>query len=292
MVLDILLLVLGLLGLIIASIIDIRTREVPDLLNYGLIIVGSAIHILDAIVYNHWSALLSTFLGFIALFIIANLMYYSKQWGGGDAKLLMATSIMFAQYPEALLNFFSPSLQPFPFQMTLFINLLIVGSVYGLLYTIAIAYRNRKNFSSEFKAMLSDKRLRFTKWLSLALSIVLLVLMLIVDRTLISPITIAMFVFVVGFPYIIVFVKAVEKGSMFKMLEVSMLTEGDWVATDITIAGRKIYSNKSPGITKQQIQRLKEHHVKRVLVKEGIPFVPSFLISILLTLIFGNLIRI
>ncbi len=292
MVLDILLLVLGLLGLIIASIIDLKTREVPDLLNYGLIIVGSAIHILNAIISGNFSALLSTFLGFLALFVIANLMYYSKQWGGGDAKLLMATSIMFAQYPGVLLKFFSPSLQPFPFQMTLFINLLIVGSVYGLLYTIAIAYRNRKNFSSEFRAMLSDKRLRFTKWLSAILSIVLLALIFIIDRTLISPITIAMLVFVVGFPYLIVFVKAVEKGSMYKMLDVSRLTEGDWVATDITIADRKIYSNKSPGITKQQIQKLKEHHIKRVLVKEGIPFVPSFLISIILTLIFGNLIRI
>ncbi len=292
MVLDIILLVIGLTGLIIASIIDIRSREVPDLLNYGLIIVGSAIHILNAIISSNFSALLSTFLGFLALFVIANLMYYSKQWGGGDAKLLMATSIMFAQYPSVLLNFFSPSLQPFPFQMTLFINLLIVGSIYGLLYTIAIAYRNRKNFSGEFKAMITDKRLRFTKWFSGILSIVLLALIFILDKALISPITVAMLVFVVGFPYLIVFVKAVEKGSMYKLLDVSRLTEGDWVAKDVVISGRKIYSNKSPGITKQQIQKLREYHIKKVLVKEGIPFVPSFLISIILTLIFGNLIRI
>ena len=88
-------------------------------------------------------------------------------------------------------------------------------------------------------------------------------------------------------------VKAVENSCMLKYVSPEKLTEGDWIAKDIKIGGKYIAGPKDLGIEKKQIKKLmelyKKRKVKKVLIKEGIPFVPSFLIAFILTIIFGNL---
>jgi Flp pilus assembly protein protease CpaA len=289
MVLDILLLTLGFFGLVIASIIDIKTREVPDLLNYGLIISGSAIRLFDAIIYNNWQTLLYTLLGFIAFFAIANMMYYSKQWGGGDAKLLMAVSIIFAQYPSTLLNFLSPNLSTFPFLMIFFINLLIIGSIYGLLFTIILALKNKEKFIQEFRHSSQGKSILWIRKLFLLLAIIVLATLFLTDFSLLlSSMLVILIIFIAAMPYLIIFIRAVEKASMYHMVDVGKLTEGDWIAIDIMANGKPIYKSASPGVTRHQIEEIRKHNIKKVLVKEGMPFVPSFLIAMIFTLVFGN----
>ena len=285
--LDILLLVLGISGIIIASITDIKTREVPDLLNYGMIISASIIRLLDAIINNSWPTLFYTAVSFIALFFIANLMYYSKQWGGGDAKLLMALSIIFATYPKNLLNYLNPNLDPFPFIMTLFINILIIGSLYGLAYSVFLAIKNKDKLSKSYKKISAESNLKNLKFISFLLAIIvfLTLILLKINFSFISTIAI---LFLLLYPYILIFIKAVEASSMYKMIDINKITEGDWVANDLFINSKKIYSQSSPGITKQQIQELRSNGIKSVLVKEGIPFVPSFLLATIFSLIIGN----
>ena len=76
---------------------------------------------------------------------------------------------------------------------------------------------------------------------------------------------------------------------MYKYVIPKKLTEGDWVVKDIKIKGKLIYSSKSLGIEKNQIAQLIKSKIKKVLIKEGLPFVPSFLIGTLITLLFGNI---
>ena len=76
---------------------------------------------------------------------------------------------------------------------------------------------------------------------------------------------------------------------MYKYISVDKLTEGDWVAEDIIVKGKLICSKKDLELTKEQISKLRKLKIKNVFVKEGIPFVPSFLIGLLITLIWGNL---
>lgn len=288
MVLDILLLSIGFLGLVIATITDLKTKEVPDIVNYGLIIIGSAIHIFNAIILNEWKPLIYTVLGFIVFFAIANLMYYTKQWGGGDAKLLMALSIIFSKYPSSLLNYFSPNLEPFPYLMIFFINLLLIGSIYGLLYTIFIAVKAKKDFYREYKEVASNPSIKLVRYSSMFVAILFLGIIMVFQPSLLSPLTITLVIFILVFPYIFIFVKIIEKTSMYKQIDISKLTEGDWVAADIRVGNRLIYKASSPGITKDQIQQLKNHDIRKVIVKEGIPFVPSFLLAAIFSLIFGN----
>jgi len=94
--------------------------------------------------------------------------------------------------------------------------------------------------------------------------------------------------------YLWISIRAVEKISMLKYVEPMKLTEGDWIVKDIVYNGKKIVGPKDLGIEKNQIKILiglyKKGKIRKVLIKEGIPFVPSFFLAFIVTLIFGNLI--
>ena len=81
---------------------------------------------------------------------------------------------------------------------------------------------------------------------------------------------------------------------MLKYVLPKQLTEGDWIAKDVKVDGKYITGPKDLGIEKKQIRRLvsfyKKNKVKKILIKEGIPFVPNFFIAYVVTLIFGNFI--
>ena len=59
---------------------------------------------------------------------------------------------------------------------------------------------------------------------------------------------------------------------------------------DVKHGKKVICSPKDLGISKAQIAELKKLKIKSVVVKEGIPFVPSFLLSFLVTMYIGNII--
>jgi len=131
------------ISLIIASITDIKTREVPDWLNYGLIVFGLGSRLIYSIVLSDFSFFSYGLAGFFVFFIIANLMFYSAQWGGGDSKLLMGLGAVIG------LNF---NFSEIPFILIFWINIIVVGSVYGLFWSFVVAFKNRKNFLKDFKA--------------------------------------------------------------------------------------------------------------------------------------------
>jgi len=74
---------------------------------------------------------------------------------------------------------------------------------------------------------------------------------------------------------------------MLKYVEPKELTEGDWIAKDIKVKGEYITGPKDLGIEKKQINKLIKFYklgkIKKVLIKEGIPFVPSFLLAFIVT---------
>jgi hypothetical protein len=80
---------------------------------------------------------------------------------------------------------------------------------------------------------------------------------------------------------------------MYKRITPDKLTEGDWIANNIKIDGKYISGPKDLGIEKKQINQLidlwKKGKIKKVLIKEGMPFIPSFFIAFIITLIYGNL---
>ena len=79
---------LALVFLVVASYTDLKKREVPDWLNYGLIFSGLGLRFIFSF-EGGWGIFLNGLAGFLVCLGIAYLFYYTNQWGGGDSKLLM-----------------------------------------------------------------------------------------------------------------------------------------------------------------------------------------------------------
>lgn len=269
-------------ALLAGSITDLKTREVPDWVNYGLVISGVALNALFSAVYFDPHFIVNSLAGLLIFFIIAYLMFQFGQWGGGDSKMLMgigaAIGIELSFTQQFLFGFF--------------INAMLAGAIYGLLWSIMLAVKNRKKFSREFgKGLLNKSAIKIKKIMLGGLILMAISLFLIKQYPVKVLILSLAFLALVTF-YLWIFVKAIEKSAMYKLVEPARLTEGDWIINEVYVGKQYICGPKDLGIGKSQIRKLVEFYkkgkVKRILIKEGIPFVPSFLIAFIVTFMFGN----
>src|SRR3989344_5764597 len=165
MIPDFIILIIAFLSLAIGSIFDLKTREIPDWLNFGLIFLGVGINsILSVILWDGFYILGSIF-GLIVCFLFACLMFYTGQWGGGDAKMMMGLG--------ALIGL---ELSYGSFLMALIVNIFAAGAVYGIIWVIALSIKNKKKFAAEFKKELNESGVRVLRNFIFAICIVLFVI--------------------------------------------------------------------------------------------------------------------
>ena len=146
---DILIIVLVFIYLLIATISDIKTKEIPDFLNYSFIAIGIFIYAIKTLSLQDNSYLLYSIITVAIFFIIGALMYYTKQWGGADSKLLMGIGALIPIYPSIVLDNFTIIGSKF-FGIDFFINILMVGAAYALLYALCLIIKHRKEFIKTF----------------------------------------------------------------------------------------------------------------------------------------------
>lgn len=273
------LIAVGLIGLIAGSLFDLKTREVPDWLSYFLISSGLGLRLIYSIFEMKISYILYGLIGFGTYFLFALIMYYTRQWGGGDAKLLMGLGALFGDYP--INGFFNPNLD-FPFLLTLIINIILIGGLYGILWAFYLGIK----YWSKTKKELKKFNLKFLKIFIILVLLSFFVLLYNFDLFLVIFLILIFSILII---FSMIFIKSVEKCCMYKDVNVNKLTEGDWVANDIKYNGKIICKKKSYGLTNKQINLLKKYKFKRILIKEGIPFVPSFLAGFIITIIWGNI---
>ena len=163
--LDILFILITLIVLLIASYNDLKTREVPDWLNYGLIFSALGVRTLFSFELG-WQIMVTGILGFSACFILACLFYYTNQWGGGDSKLLMGMgAVIGITYP-----FNNSSWNLFLF----FMILLFIGGIYGLFWMGFMAIKKRDLFWFNFKHKLRNSKKAHYSLLGLVIVMLLL----------------------------------------------------------------------------------------------------------------------
>ena len=284
MIVNILLLSIAFIVLVVGTITDIKTREVPDWINFGIIFSGIGIRLIYSAVTFNWMFLAYGLFGLAAAVIIAYMMFYAGQWGGGDAKLLMGMGALIG------LPF---SFEPAPLILVFMINILLIGAFYGLGYSVVLAIVRRNKFRKYFSQLSNTGRMGIMRRFSIVLVLIFVPLFLLLLRK--SPFSlmiIMLMLLMLAATYLIIFVKSVELSSMYRFVEPEKLTEGDWIARDYIIDGKKICGPKDLGISKKQIKMLiklkKQKKIKKnIKIKEGIPFVPSFLIAFVLSLGFG-----
>ncbi len=277
------LLIIALIALVIGTYTDIKTREVPDWLNYSLIFIGLGGRLIFSLAESNFSYIIEGLLGFVIFLILAYIMYYTGQWGGGDSKMLMGLGALIGlqlKIDSLLVSFF--------------INALFIGAIYGLLYSLRLAFSNKKKFFKEWKKLFSKKIVVRVRRVFLIIVLLLIILLFLTKDYILKILLLVLaLTIILGF-YIYVFVKAVENSCMFKYVKPIELTEGDWIAKDVKVNGKRICGPKDLGIEKKQIRKLvnfyKKGKVKKILIKVGIPFVPSFLIAFLISITFGNII--
>ena len=146
--------------------------------------------------------------------------------------------------------------------------LMLAGSIYGLAYSFVLWIKNMDKVNKE---MVRVARVNNVKYLE-ALGIVLMLLGF-VDFLFFL---IGGFIFI--FPLLYVFAKGLENISMIREIPGKELREGDWLVKDIKI-GRNVIKADWDGLSLKDIELLKGK--KKVMIKEGLPFVPAFLIAFL-----------
>lgn len=283
---DIILATITIVYLLIGSYTDFKKREVADWISYSLIAIALIFRIIDSLIQSSYIPILEGLAGLTIFLVISFILFYLGQWGGGDAKLLMGLGAVIGFD----LNFiFNPSIY-FPALITFLINVLIVGAVYGFIYSIILAMIKFKEFSKEYK-----KRIKETKKhniILLSASILLIIISMMFADTSLKIIVAFIALFAYLNYHLIIFVKSIENIAMIKAIDPKDLTEGDWIVKDIKVDGKYICGPKDLGIEKKQINKLirlkKQKKIKKILVKEGIPFIPSFLIAYIITIIFKN----
>ncbi len=282
--LDPLFLILAGIAILLAAISDLKTREVPDWLNFGLIFSGIGLRLIFSIMnLDAWPITIGL-AGLGLAVVISYAMFYAGQWGGGDAKLLMGLGATLGLDPRHLAD---------DIFIAFLVNVLIVGGFYGLFWCIGLAIKHHKAMRTKLAEYVQEKHIVRARRIMLTSTLVLVGIAFFTPNMVLQfTILMAAFGAFMLF-YLWIFAKIVERVAMHKHVDPEKLTEGDWIAYDIIVGGKRICGPKDLGISKEQIKELallkKKKLIKTVLIKEGLPFVPSFFLAYIVTLIGGNL---
>jgi Flp pilus assembly protein protease CpaA len=279
-----LMVVVVLLVLTVSSINDIRYREVPDLLSWGLVIVALALRALFSFAYG-WELIVSGLIGFVICFAISLILYYTGQWGGADSKLLsgmgavIGVDFLFSKLVG--LNFIYSSIGEMGFELLAFIILLLFsGAIYSLIWSIVLAFSNPDKFINELRLLFYDSQGYFKSALVVFFVSILLGIFqhwIFVSFGLMVILSYALFIGIV----------AVERSCFVKKRSVMKLVEGDWLLEKVR--GDKGDTIFPKTLEKTDLNKLLSWYgngkIKTVTIKEGIPFVPAFLLAYILLLL-------
>lgn len=250
---------LGLIWTVFAVVQDMKTREVANWLTYSLIGFALAYRAFYSSFSGDWMFLGYGLLGFGFFYVLAHAFYYTKVFAGADAKLLMGYGILLPYY-----SYFSVVLVGLGFVFILF----LIGAFWSMIYGVWIARENWGKFKKEF-------------WINVnkfGLSILgLVVLVGILSLVWLSGLKGWSFgILILGLLWI--YVKSLDK-CMTKNLSPGKLREGDWLENDVRVGGGRIVKKSVHGLSLGEIRLLKKRG-RKVLIKEGVPFTPAFLIAL------------
>ncbi len=264
-------------GIVIACLQDLKRREVDNWLNLFLLVSGLTYLFYGIILSGDFDFIFHVGFILIVMFVVVNLFYYGRVFAGGDAKLLFAMTAFFigVTFWESMIN------------IGIFLLFLMVsGSVYGLVYSGVLWFKNREKVNAEMVRIAREARVAYLGLLGVALMLLGFVNFLFFLT--------GVLIFV--FPFLYIFAKGLENVSMIREVSGKELREGDWLVDDVVLRKSEVGSRSSTdmtlvspkseviradwdGLSLEDIEVLKGK--KKVLIKEGLPFVPAFLIAFL-----------
>lgn len=258
------LIILGLVWISFAVVQDLRKREIANWLNFSLAIFALGFRFFCSLFsQDGFSLFLQGVVGFGVFFLIGNILYYGKVFAGGDAKLMISLGAVIPFSEVFLTNINSV--------LVFLLFFLVSGAVYGVIIGIYLGVKNRKRFWKEFSGQFKKNKRIF--YLLTFFSIVLLLF------SLMEVIFLYLGILLFISPYVYFSAKSIDEACMVKNIRTRDLTEGDWLYHNIRI-GKRFIEARWSGVSKEEIEFLKKKR-KDVLIRQGIPFSPVFLISYL-----------
>ncbi len=263
---------LALVWMVFASIQDIRFREIANWLNFSLIIFALGFRFFWSLFNEgNFNFFYQGLIGLGIFLVLGNLFYYSRFFAGGDAKLMIALGAILPLSPSFYFN-----LKIFGLFLVVFI---LTGSVYGILLAGVLAVKHRREFRKVF-----FKSLKLNKKLIFIFGVISALIFLggFAD-------SIFFFVGIFSFliPYLYFSAKSIEDCCMIIEIQTKNLREGDWLVKDLRVKGRLIKKNWE-GLSEKDIRFLKRN-LKKIKIKQGIAFMPVFLISFIILIFSGML---
>lgn len=256
-------------GIIVASLQDLKRREVDNWLNLFLLVSGLVFIFYKAILFGDLDIIFHVGFLLVVMFVIMNLFYYGRVFAGGDAKLLVAMTAFFVG-----LTFWSSMINIGVFLFFLMLS----GSVYGMGYSLFLYFKNKKKVDREMASQIANRKSQIAGTVLFGL-----VLMSLGFVDFIFLLTGVLLIVLFG---LYVFTKGLENVLMVRAVSGEELREGDWLVEDVVVGGRRVIKADWDGLSLEDIKLLKNK--KRVLIKEGLPFVPAFLIAFLLYVFFNE----
>jgi Flp pilus assembly protein protease CpaA len=264
--LELLLIAIAIIGSLAAGIYDLKTSNIPDSLCITMIIIGLILHSIYGFLTGDFNNLINSLM-FGGLFLIFGLaMYFTGQWGGGDGELLVALGVLLPNL--TVINTY------FPFAISFFINSFFIGAVYSLTYSMFLLYRNDGISKSFFKSVEQPS--------------FMIVLLTLLSLSVVSFFYLKVFSVIFFLSFIMVifwkFAKSIDKG-FYKRIPVRKLKVDDMLGEDIPKL--KLYKRLIKGLTKEQVRKIKKNK-RYVIIKEGIRYGLTFPLTLIFTLLFGD----
>ena len=257
---------LFLIGIVVASLQDLKRREVDNWLNLFLLVASFVFVFYVAIFNKDVTIVFRAGFALVIMFAFMNLFYYGRVFAGGDAKLLVAMTVFFVgvTFYGTLINI-----------GIFLLFLMLAGSVYGLVYSFVLYVKDFERVNEKIKVLLFFRGIWY-----LVFGICVLMLLGFID----------FLFFVVGCFVVLafllyVFAKGLEMISMVKVVSGKDLREGDWLVSDVKV-GKRVIKADWDGLSLEDIDLLKGR--RKIKIKDGLPFVPAFLIAFLGYVFFGD----
>lgn len=270
-------LAIAFVGTTIAALWDLKTTEVPDQLPYAMIAFALLFYSYQSITEsNIWPVLNSLIYG-LSFLAFGGLMYYLGQWGGADALILASMGFLLSAIPRFTF---------LPFSISYLINLFIVGTLYMIVYAFFFALINKKIFSKFFQELKSSANILMVS--VIGLFALFYVAGLTIDKILYGTVDLVKAFFTSFYPLLLVsglylvwkFSKSVENHGFRKKIPVNQLKVGDMLA----------FERKLKGITEEELKKIKKSKKKYIEIKEGVRFAPAFVLALVTTVFYGDLI--
>lgn len=262
-----------------ASYTDLKGREVADEISVGFLVSALSIRLAWFLATGEEGVFLPALLVSFAFLLISIAMYFSRQWGGGDLLILTALGAAFGTLPPE----FPDRNGPLPLWAGIFINVFFIGAVYGIIWIFS--------FLLTRKDVLRETCGKIAKYWFVSAPIFLAGALSAIYMDFIGK---AFGASLVLLYFALLSSKSAENIVFTRKTLPENLQVEDWIVGKVTSKGRPVVNESTTGLTKDDIERIVSLSKRglldqrKVSVKEGIPFVPVFFLSLLVSLFLGN----